>query len=358
MSQIRLTNLQKLRICKHQDANPRITQTALAAWTKDAFDLQKALSQAAISKIIKKRKELEAMETTDLSAKRPRTVQHPAVDEAVAFWVLQCQHRGVALTGDLIRAKAQTFAGSMGVSEENISFSHGWLHKFQQRHKLRAVRIHGESGSADMGALEEALPHLKAVVAGYAPRDVYNMDETGLFYSMTPDKTIAQQEVEGFKKDKTRITVALTANADGSDKLPPVFIGHAKKPRCFERKTAERLGFLYRNNKKAWMTGILFQEWLGDVDKSMKQKDRKILLLMDNAPSHIVADLEITNITVQVLPPNTTSKVQPMDAGIIAAFKRHYRRLHLQNALDRDERGETNLYKVDQLTAMRWSLAA
>ena len=79
---------------------------------------------------------------------------------------------------------------------------------------------------------------------------------------------------------------------------------------------------------------------------------------MDNAPSHIVADLELTNITVQALPPNTTSKVQPMDAGIIAAFKRHYRRLHLQNALDRDERGETNLYKVDQLTAMRWSLAA
>uniref|UniRef100_A0AAV1T625 DDE-1 domain-containing protein n=1 Tax=Peronospora matthiolae TaxID=2874970 RepID=A0AAV1T625_9STRA len=74
---------------------------------------------------------------------------------------------------------------------------------------------------------------------------------------------------------------------------------------------------------------------------------------MDNAPSHIVADLELTNITVQVLPPNTTSKIQPMDAGIIAAFKRHYRRLHLQNALDRDERGETNLYKVDQLTAMR-----
>lgn len=42
----------------------------------------------------------------------------------------------------------------------------------------------------------------------------------------------------------------------------------------------------------------------------------------------------------------------------IAAFKRHYRRLHLQNALDRNERNETNLYKVDQFTAMRWSLAA
>lgn len=79
---------------------------------------------------------------------------------------------------------------------------------------------------------------------------------------------------------------------------------------------------------------------------------------MDNAPSHITADLVLTNVTLKPLPPNTTSKVQPMDAGIIAAFKRHYRRLHLQSALDRDEAGETNLYKVDQLTAMRWSLLA
>ena len=47
-----------------------------------------------------------------------------------------------------------------------------------------------------------------------------------------------------------------------------------------------------------------------------------------------------------------------MDAGIIAAFKRHYRRFHIQNAVDRDDRGEENIFKVDQLTAMKWSLAA
>eukprot|EP00644_Phytophthora_capsici_P004968 jgi/Phyca11/97240/e_gw1.1.1664.1 len=34
---------------------------------------------------------------------------------------------------------------------------------------------------------------------------------------------------------------------------------------------------------------------------------------------------ELTNITVQKLPPNTTSYLQPMDAGIIAAAKSGYR---------------------------------
>ena len=46
-----------------------------------------------------------------------------------------------------------------------------------------------------------------------------------------------------------------------------------------------------------------------------------------------------------------------MDAGIIADFKRQCRCLHLQNAVDRDERGDVNIYKVDQLTDLNWSVA-
>ncbi len=38
-----------------------------------------------------------------------------------------------------------------------------------------------------------------------------------------------------------------------------------------------------------------------------------------------------------------------MDAGIIAAFKRHYRQYYLQNAVDRDERGEP---KTDSQTCV------
>ena len=82
---------------------------------------------------------------------------------------------------------------------------------------------------------------------------------------MLPSWTIARKRIEGMKKDKTRITIALTANSDGNHKLPPFFIDHAHKPRCFNRKTGEQSGFLYRNNKEAWMTGVLFGEWLTNL---------------------------------------------------------------------------------------------
>ena len=187
------------------------------------------------------------------------------------------------------------------------------------------------------------------------------MDETRLFYSMAPDKTIAQRQIEGSKNDKTRITVAFTCNANGSDRFEPLFIGHAGKPRFFLKKTALELGFkFYYHNKRAWMTGIFFQDYLKRFNRYVK---RKVALVIDNAPSHVIEGLdsesELSNIEIILLPPNTTSKLQPLDAGIIAAFKKHYRRRQLAYALDLMDAGSVaNPYKVSQLQAMRWTVRA
>src|SRR6266496_4773189 len=117
------------------------------------------------------------------------------------------------------------------------------------------------------------------------------------------------------------------------------------------KKTAEQLRFWYFNNKKAWMTGVIFQKYLQRLDRSV---NRSILLLIDNnAPSHITDGLKLRNVKVLYLPPNTTSKLQHLDAGIIAAFKKHYRKKQVLWGLDQLDIGE-NPYKVNQLQAMRW----
>jgi hypothetical protein len=69
-------------------------------------------------------------------------------------------------------------------------------------------------------------------------------------------------QMSGKKMSKFRITVALACNADGSEKMPPMFIGKSKQPRCFGKVTPAARGFYYRNNKKAWMTGELFEEYV------------------------------------------------------------------------------------------------
>jgi len=63
------------------------------------------------------------------------------------------------------------------------------------------------------------------------PKDIFNADETGLFYRCTPDKTLAfkSERCSGGKKSKERITLLVGANnMDGSEKLPLSMIGILK----------------------------------------------------------------------------------------------------------------------------------
>jgi hypothetical protein len=66
--------------------------------------------------------------------------------------------------------------------------------------------------------------------------------------------------MSGKKKDRFRITIGLACNADGSEKLDPIFIGRFQNPRCFGKRSPQARGFYYRSNKAAWMTTALFEE--------------------------------------------------------------------------------------------------
>jgi hypothetical protein len=103
---------------------------------------------------------------------------------------------------------------------------------------------------------------------------------------MSPSQTLSTKPVPGRKKDKTRITVLLGVNATGTDKLKPWVIGNAKRPRPLSKVNLERLPVYYRGNKKAWMNSVVFEEVLREMDSYFRAQNKKILLLVDNAPSH------------------------------------------------------------------------
>jgi len=224
--------------------------------------------------------------------------------------------------------KAKLLANGLEVLEGTLQFSSGWLHKFKNRNGIRQEILHGEADSADNAAIIEALLLLREKYAAYPLERIYNMDETGLFYRLESDRTLATKRLSGRKKNKERISIALCSNADGSHKLKPLIIGKCAKSRCFKNINIYNLLMIYRNNSKAWMLLTLFQEWLQEFDLQISRKYRgqRVLLLLDNCPSHKVEGMVLQNVDVHFLPPNTTSKIQPMDAGIIMTFKKNYRR--------------------------------
>ncbi|KUF87257.1 hypothetical protein AM588_10002838 [Phytophthora nicotianae] len=85
----------------------------------------------------------------------------------------------------------------------------------------------------------------------------------------------------------------------------------------------------------------------------MREQQRHILLRVDNVSSHNDEPVELSNVVIHKLPPNTTAALQPMDQGIIKSLKDYYRTTKQEAELDMFYRSE-NYKPVDIYTAMKW----
>ncbi|XP_035209273.1 tigger transposable element-derived protein 1-like [Stegodyphus dumicola] len=163
------------------------------------------------------------------------------------------------------------------------------------------------------------------------------MDETGLFWKRMPSYTfLFKDEVKrpGFKAHKDHVTVIMAGNAAGFI-LKPGLIYKANK----KFKNTALLPAFWMHNSKAWITKALSLEWflhcfIPQVKLYLAKKGLpfKVLLLMDCAGSH-ATDLQYDGVQIEFLPPNTISLIQPMDQGVIRAFKALYTRSTMEGLI-------------------------
>ena len=169
------------------------------------------------------------------------------------------------------------------------------------------------------------MERLSELVKGYSLEDVLNMDELELFFKTLPQKGLVEKgkKGRGGKQSKKRCTFALFVAANGSKVCDPIVAWRSKKPRCFKKfKNIYRPhGVHYFAIAKAWMTTEIMQDVLKILNKKMIAEGRNVLLFLDNAPSHAdILQEGLRSIKLEFLPKNTTSRLQPCDAGIIRNF--------------------------------------
>jgi hypothetical protein len=98
---------------------------------------------------------------------------------------------------------------------------------------------------------------IKDLIKEYDLVDVFNMDETSLFYRIEPNCSLATHHLSRTKLHTEKLTAALTSNMDGSIKLPPFIISKFLCPRAFIWQNViqpKNLDILWSANHRALMT--------------------------------------------------------------------------------------------------------
>lgn len=261
------------------------------------------------------------------------------------------------MTGPLIRLKAAEYWKKIPAYKDQTipSFSDGWLTGFKRRHSIKWHTYYGEAASVPESIYYE-MEAIQAICDTFKPDDIYNMDETGLYWRRMPNGGLSSEGRSGQKRDKTRISIAVTSNATGSDKLPLWVIGTAKTPHALRGVDLTPFRCVWRYNKKAWMRHEIIEEWLRNFYLRIGRQ-RCVLLLLDNFSAHLVALKKApppSNISVIFLPANATSLFQPLDQGIIQNLKHYYRKSWLRWMIIILDRGINPRERMSLNYALRW----
>ncbi|XP_066875983.1 tigger transposable element-derived protein 1-like isoform X3 [Kogia breviceps] len=346
------------------------------------------LNRSTIGSIVKNKdkimehvKSAMPMTSTIITKKRGKVMEE--MEKLLSVWMQDQRQRRVPLSLMLIQEKAKSLYEDLkkkhGEESEGKSFnaSRSWVHRFKARAKLHNVKVSDKAASTDTIAAREFPETLREIIdeGAYLPEQVFNVDETGLYWKRMPDRSYISKEeklMPGYKASKDRLTLLFGGNASGDMKLKPLLVYHSENPRALKNIAKGSLPVVWKSNPKAWVTQAIFQDWffhhfIPEVEKYCLEKDVpfNILLLLDNAPGHppFMDDFH-PNVKVVHLPLNTTALIQPMDQGVIATFKKYYLRHTFRQAVKAsDESGTTlrqfwkdyNIYKAIKNIDFAWS---
>ena len=287
-----ISERQKQALRRAKAANSLMTQQQLREWFQNEFG--RPISQSTVTEILSKRYnhlDNETISRNTIPVFRRVNADHPILEKALVEYVDMLNRKNLNVNGEMIVEAAKRL-WSLMPEYRNVAepkWSTGWLSLFKKRYKIKSRTLHGEAESVDVEKAQKRLQEVQDIVATYERKNIFNCDETGLFWKMTPPKTLGRFSRKGIKEDKARITAHLTINADGTEKLLPWIIGRAKNPRFFgkDRKNTCGIPLVYHFNKKSWMNGEIFKEYLEWFDAQFS--GRKVLLLMDSFSAHETA---------------------------------------------------------------------
>lgn len=191
----------KKEICEYMSANPHVKQGAVALYFNEKYS-GKNINRTTITKIWQEREKwlVVLSSSQNLHKFRHRATQFPELDKILQIWISQVVAAGLPLTDLILQQKGIELAQMLNIREDQLKFTNGWVWRFKQRNGLQRYNFSGESNSASLTTLPEERLRLHTLLSLYNKEDIYNADETGLFFQMEPNQTLSTGAIAGRKK--------------------------------------------------------------------------------------------------------------------------------------------------------------
>ncbi len=231
--------------------------------SKRALAHEYDVSNGVIWKVWEKRDSILERSTL-LSKKTKRQTFRASVgrftelEDMLYIWIDSMRRVRLPVPPSLAIAKAKSIAFTLSIFYSDFKASWQWLSHFKTRRGLQKMLLHGEGTKVDKidPELLSALEELYSIIAQYDPKNVYNMDEIGLFFRLLPRYSILMSNEDisstrGKKKAKDRVSLIVCANASGTHKIPCVMIGKLKEPAVLKTDIGQFLILIKR--KHGWM---------------------------------------------------------------------------------------------------------
>jgi hypothetical protein len=188
-------------------------------------NFNKSINRTTNSKILKNKDMIKEKSNTRSSEnRRIKSFSFNEVDVLLFDWLVE-NEKTLPISEAVLIEQAKFFARGLKFSEIELDkINRNWIAAFKRRHGVKKRKMHGEAGSVNDSCIDTALPVLKSKIDCYDYCDVFNFDETGLFYRLEPTSTLASKPISGRKKDLERITIGLCKNVLGTEKLRPIVI--------------------------------------------------------------------------------------------------------------------------------------
>ena len=199
--------------------------------------------------------------------KRSRKSEYSEINDALYKWFQLASSKNIHPDGKIPMEKGIEIA-RLGIDQ--FKASNGWLTRWKERYNVKQRVVSGESGDVRTDTVESWLERLPSIV-GYEARDIWNCDETGLFWKALLDKGLAEKKkaCKGGKKSKLRVTIAFFVNSAGESECPAVVIWKSENPRCFKGIKKSELPVSYFSQKKSWMDSEILNEILGRINRKL-----------------------------------------------------------------------------------------